>query len=751
MGIGFSNSPVVDAIISQDSGAYIIDLSEYGITEGFPNKEVESIDGVDIVCYSDIAYTNAYNNIIGINSAITDAVANGYKKIVMPYGQYAVCYARVSSDDSDNNIVINNDNITFDGNGSTFKVIYDSTKRSPYDKKYSAGQWVANDAYIYSFVGNFMVIKDCSHAIVCNCVVIGDKIDRDFTVDAECEIDGSYGICSGGNCFDIDICHNDVSFFMGDAITCSTGTNTIISIGYQMDWQVGTIDSNGNFAVSTTHCSSDYIFVDAATSYFLHGYGYTQGMTGLTNKKYTAHCYTSDAYITSLGEIFVLKSFKTPAGTTRIRLVVEETSIDEDGWEMTLKIGLYGEFVKYYKNKIHNNHRGGMTIGVNDMVITENWFYNNGEAYDYEYSKPGFGSNPSTPSSTRYHINMEDSQGFNITIEKNVFENGYLGIAARGWNYNVTNNTFKNVTVIFYKLRYLSFENNYLDNSNFYAFEYNSDALVRNWDIVGNTIDGTFNIEGTAIVKSIKNNIIRNKVTIDCLVRNFFGNIFEINKDIGFNEYMDINTIPVIKNCSFIKDVTTTVNNSIKIQNAILEECTFERLKVRAVNLKLKTCTITDCGFDIGTGYFYILDNCSAVHSSYALLNNYATFPNNNSFINVTPYTASASITIKDSNILSLSTSYIFDNANSNAQKNRASIWVENSVIEKQDYNTLGLSYCSGQMDFIRTSVICEVTAETFIPATSLTHRFAECTFTNISISAASTDIIYNRTDLVVL
>jgi hypothetical protein len=751
MGINFS-TPSSETITENDSSTYVIDLTQYGITEGLPSKTTETIDGSEVTCYSDVSYTNAHNNVLGIYAAIEQAVTDGYRNIVMPCSTYSVCYSKISNNDYENSIVIKYDNITFNGNGSTFKVIYDSAKRSPYDKKYSGGAWITNDAAIYAFTSNFMVVRDCNHVKVNNCIVIGDKADRDFTIDAECAVEGSYGICVGGNCFDIDVEHNDVSFFMGDGFTNSTSVNNaIIAYGYTMGFQLGTINSSGDFASSTTYCVSNYVNTSAVSNYFIQGYGTTQGMTDLTNKKYTVHCYTSSDYICTLGEIFVLRGFTTPASTTRIRTVVEESSVNVDGWHMMFKSGMYGEFIKYRKNKIHHNHRGGMTIGVNDMVISENWFYNNGESYDYEYSKPGFGPGPSTPSSTRYHINMEDSQGFNITIEKNFFENGYLGVAIRGWNCVINNNVFKNETISFYRLRYLEFKNNYLDNSNLYAFEYSSSELTRNWDIDGNTIDGTVDIEGTAIIKSFRNNIIRGRTIIDCLVRNFYGNTFEVNKDTGFNTFFTFSAIPLIEKCNFIKGSTNLASNTISFQNALLKECTFERLKVGATNTKLKTCTITDCSFNIGTGYFKILDNSSAVHSSYTLQNYYPATPNNNSFIIVTPFTAVASITIKDSTILSLSSSYIFDNANSNTQKNGASIWIEDSTIEKQDYNTLGFNYCSGQMDWIRSAFTCEVTAATFTPATSLTHRFAECTFTNLTVSAATSDVYYSRADLSIL
>jgi hypothetical protein len=86
---------------------------------------------------------------------------------------------------------------------------------------------------------------------------------------------------------------------------------------------------------------------------------------------------------------FALKDFTTTKLTKFIRLVVEETFVDPNGWQMQLNTGYYGSYLTFQNNYIHHNHRGGMSPGVNDMFIINNHFYNNGEAYDYENNLPG--------------------------------------------------------------------------------------------------------------------------------------------------------------------------------------------------------------------------------------------------------------------------------------------------------------------------------------------------------------------------
>ena len=176
--------------------------------------------------------------------------------------------------------------------------LYMIRKRSPYDQILSNGTWVTNTAPIYKFCGKFLIVRDCKHTVVRNGTVIGDKIDRDFSVQDEKSVESSYGICSGGNCSHIVIEHIDISFFMGDGFTNSiSATNATVKVGFQMNWQVGSLDTVGNIISDSIHCVSDFLQVGATKYYYLLGYGYTQGMTALKNKKYSIYAYDSNKHL----------------------------------------------------------------------------------------------------------------------------------------------------------------------------------------------------------------------------------------------------------------------------------------------------------------------------------------------------------------------------------------------------------------------------------------------------------------------
>ena len=606
---------------SGSDSTYIVELSRWGITQGLPTKRPETINGTSVNCYDNADYLKARNNMTGITNAINWASNNGYTTVLFPQGSYSLCHSRVSRYDYDNTIVITASNMTIDFNKSTFKVMYDSAKRSPYHTVTGAsGGFVPidethpEDIFWLGNMGCF-VIRDCSFTTLRNGTLIGDRIDRDFTIQKEKSMEFTTGIAAGGNCKYITIENMDVSFFMGDAISTSVGTNVFVKTGYSMGWTTGTIDNTGAKIASTTYCVSDFIAVSPSTRHFLHGYGTTQGMTALKNKRYTAYMYdTNKNYITSETQ-FTMRDFTTTKSTAFVRLVVEEPSVDVDGWQMILKTGTYGNFLVYRNNYIHHCHRGGLTPGVNDMFVINNWFYNNGEQYDLENNLPGFEQESGATFLTRYHINMEDSQGFNQNIIGNRFDGGRISIAARGYNFIIRDNTFKDNIIVLYRMHHVSLKSNHFDNAGFTSFSYDTtyntyEDFIRNWRIEDNIFDGDFSITGTALVTSISNNTFTGLFTLGCDVSSFNGNVFKVDKDFNFQDAVKLQTVTNIEGCTFIKKPQSVANNSIYIEGALLTNCNFKNLKVRVKNVTIKDSTATDSGFEATDGELKF-DNCN--------------------------------------------------------------------------------------------------------------------------------------------
>ena len=111
---------------------YLIELDKWNIKQGLPTKP-----------YTDADYIIADTNIQGINNAIQFAYNNGHTSIVLPRGEYALCYPRE---------IMMISNMTFDLNGSTLKVIYDSDRKSPFDNRTTSDY--------YNFKGNSIVFEN---------------------------------------------------------------------------------------------------------------------------------------------------------------------------------------------------------------------------------------------------------------------------------------------------------------------------------------------------------------------------------------------------------------------------------------------------------------------------------------------------------------------------------------------------------------------------------------------------------------
>ena len=210
----------------------------------------------------------------------------------------------------------------------------------------------------------------------------------------------------------------------------------------------------------------------------------------LKKRAYHVYLYDEDKkFLGYVGFVPVLRFFASTKKTAFVRLVVEEEKKDKHSWQMFLKHGKHGENITIRDNYIHHNHRGGMTIGVNDMVITRNNFYNNGVAPDKENNLPGFEQKGGNPFMTRYHINMEDSQGHNIQVINNRFEGGRLGVAVRGNDFIVSDNEFINTGISFYRMFHVICRNNKIRGGGISSFPYNKDGgYFRNWYIENNTI-----------------------------------------------------------------------------------------------------------------------------------------------------------------------------------------------------------------------------------------------------------------------
>ncbi|PEO35929.1 hypothetical protein CN559_30590, partial [Bacillus pseudomycoides] len=117
----------------------------------------------------------ADKNIQGINSALQFAAVNNYVEVILPKGNYAICYPREIAMVS---------NIDFNLNGSTLKVIYDSNKKSPFDNRTTTDY--------YNFKGNSVVFSKTTNSHLFGGTVIGCRDDRSFSNPLEAAMEHTY-------------------------------------------------------------------------------------------------------------------------------------------------------------------------------------------------------------------------------------------------------------------------------------------------------------------------------------------------------------------------------------------------------------------------------------------------------------------------------------------------------------------------------------------------------------------------------
>lgn len=691
---------------------YVIDLASFGITEGLPTKGIELIDNEAVRCYSDEAYTLAYNNTKGLQEAVDYAVAQGYNYIVLPKGKYAMCY--------------NSDNypkfteyvgVVIDLGNSTIKVIFDSEKINPY---------ITDATTAYRSGGTLIKVSNCKNTFLCNGTIIGDKIDRSFKVQDEKAVEWTYGVACGGGCINCGVYNMDLSLFMGDGLTCSMGTHRAVSVGYNMGFAQSALNDDGTISDSTQYCTSGYLDVTNCEAVFLQGYGYTQGLTYLTNKNYTTAFYDSDKnYMGKDTESYVLRSTVLPEGCCYVRLQVEETSVDKDGWYMHFLGGYYGQGISFRNNFIHHNHRGGLTIGVNDMYIRDNVFYRNGMYPDTDHNLPGFEQSSGVPFMTRYHINMEDSQGWNINIEDNIFIDGNIGIAARGMDYKIRRNKFKNNGITLYKLRKADISDNTGGGFNTFAYNANEIAL-RDWTIHNNEFTA-FSVSGNSPITEFSGNIVHSTFSTDAVINNPFNDLTFYVKHTAYQAVVTLKN-SICNSCKFIKE-NNTYSNTISLINMTLNDCEFNNIKVGANGSTFNDCIITNCSFrGISDGVTF--NNCTITINKDDLNNPYPINPYNAALIDMSGYStteAQGSITFNNCNIL-------FNNEHpliggSGVERYPVIVNIVNgTTITRTVNNNLGFNYCSPNATWnFSDSVIA-------VPSSVTIRKPANATITNMTL-----------------
>ena len=410
---------------------YLIELTRWNIKQGIPNKPYKNED-----------YIQADANIQGINNAIQFAANNNYSSVSLPTGQYALCYPREIKMVS---------NLSFNLNGSTLKVIYDSDRKSPFDTRTSTDY--------YKFSGNSIIFENVSNAHLVGGTIIGCRDDRSFSnATEERKVEYTYGVIFQKSTKYSSIKHCVIRDYMGDNISfSSTAVRELAE--FNLNLSLNSLDyTTGQPVSSTNTLASGFINIPTDTpqfsSFLIAGAGYSR-LTTLVNKDVDVYFYKADnSYIGVLKKRKIYTDISIPNGATKIRFVFFNETNPLKNMQITLKFGLIPHHNTVEYNEIYNGHRGGISLGGSYNVIQHNTIRDNGKGSNsFLDGKPIF-NDP-----TRYAINQEDSYGDNCVIRNNLIYGSNHGILAGCYSIQIENNHIYNTDMIGINLYSLLFAN----------------------------------------------------------------------------------------------------------------------------------------------------------------------------------------------------------------------------------------------------------------------------------------------------
>ncbi|MCQ6278880.1 right-handed parallel beta-helix repeat-containing protein [Bacillus sp. EB600] len=579
------------------TNAYIIDLSNWGITQGIPSKPY-TIDN----------YKMANNNVSGINNALSWAYQNGYDYVVLPKGSYAICYP---------NPINTQPNMTIDFNYSTLKVIYDSDNRSPYDNTGNP---------IYKFGGNSIQCTTPQTHII-NLILIGDRIDRSWSNSSERSTESTYGVIFGAGAHYSTIRNCNISYYMGDAISLSYSPYNSFSIGKT---EFGGLDNTTGApttgTTSNTVRSVNFIqFPSGITSFSMIGLGYAPA-TSIPSGTFNVYFYKTDnSFIMKKVNVRTRDIIQIPKNATQLKLTWEGNGTVDDGllpnnppyWAILIKNGV-ADHVMVENNEIHRCHRGGLTLGTNNALIRNNYFHDTGAPDGMDID-----GLPQFPDFTRYAINTEDNVGQNCHIVENIFDNSRIAIALRGEYNEVSSNEFRNcpIGIQLYYQRHITVTKNYFYYSNFQCFNYYN--FDRDWIITDNIFNASqMTFAGSGTIATINNNHFHS----GSYVSNSVASLSFKNNTFDNSHYTVTETQTLIDGCSFVNGGYIEMYSLVNPFDKIIR-CTFNNGSyIRMQNSP--QVIIRGSVFNDGYVYYstqtgtYTLINCTVNNISRPLITN---------------------------------------------------------------------------------------------------------------------------------
>ncbi|TYS60086.1 right-handed parallel beta-helix repeat-containing protein [Sutcliffiella horikoshii] len=551
---------------------YIIELDRWGIKKGLPIKPYQATE-----------YQKAYANIQGINNALNYAKDRGFREVVLPEGEYAICYPLS---------IEMKTNVTFNMQNVILKVLYDSDSKSPYDTRTGTDY--------YNFIGNSIVFRDVVNAHLVGGKLIGCRYDRSFNNPNEKKQEHTYGILFTNGTSHSSVKHCEVSQFMGDGISISSTSSRDLA-EFNLGLTKNDIDkSTGELIPSNNSLVSTFISLRDTTTFSIGGFGYNR-TTSILTKEVDVFFYREDNSYLLKRQMNrkIYSPISIPEGAKKIRLVFRQETNPSKNMNITLKFADVPNHNIIEFNEIYGNHRGGITLGGSHNIVQSNIIRDNG--FHTLDDKPLF-YDP-----TRYGINQEDSYGDSCKIRDNLIYNTNHGILAGCYSVFIENNHIYNVTgvgIILYTLSFASVKGNYLFQCAVSALQLASTTIPGahvhftdnsiNKGIVNLSVDGGYklNMQNNTFVDVERINILG-----DSLKSSFQNNTIKFTKF-----YSRFEPVILIQNIQETKFETDSELFMVKFITESIKRCTFSNIRLNLQTKDQSTdrgkITISNCLFN---------------------------------------------------------------------------------------------------------------------------------------------------------
>ena len=394
----------VTAIEALGSSEYTIDLVEYGITQADLSEP-----------FSVANYNLAHANGVGFQDAIDDAIANGATKIIIPPGNYPLCYE--SDADTTYNAILDASGIDVYGYGAKLYVIYDEDGTNPY-------------------YGGVNPRELCGTIIrtdhdVCGLHLVGERAYRHRSDSAPWK-DSSRGIVMTKDTNGNTIANCIVELFSGDGIGSGgfmqqiAGWSGADATFTSVDWDNG----SGAFvadAYKFTSVRHGAYWIDQTQPCLIRNTGYFL----YTSAPLRILCFDQDEeYLGSVhfwqGEYFYFLPGTYYWYIQMTREQAHDTSMTES-WPHWIGYGYY-QRTTIEGCEIRLNQRGGISNIPNASVVKNCNIHHNGCAY---------GDMWAYYDSTQFGIDIEDVYIHTITIQDCVFSDNLSAILYRCWGINI--------------------------------------------------------------------------------------------------------------------------------------------------------------------------------------------------------------------------------------------------------------------------------------------------------------------------